>query len=407
MSSWQKEKKNDLTAKVLLFFLFPVLSFLYSFRRANTKSSYLVFFLMSMLFGMAFTVESGKENGGFDGQHYRQLFESYSYTTYLEFNDHFLRYLTFESNEKDFFFDALYFYLSRITDNYHIMFLITAMIFSYFCLRSFRFFSSVPYFNSSITTLILTYLFFYIQLFNINGARFWTAAWIAIYCIFQINVNNNKKYYLLALLLPFMHGSFVIVILVLLVAFLFKKFDKVWAVLLYISIAFSSLATTILVQLTNTFQSYLPVFIIKLTESYTSKESIEGSGFSWVSEAFGILNNIYLNILVLIIILCSKTVKANPKTKNLYLFLLVWTTVFNFLSSVPSMGRFIALSYPMIAYIWLYDLKNTRYQNILLLMPFVFAWNFYTNIKLYNAVLDPLFFFSNPFYIIYKYIIAY
>lgn len=406
MSIWLREKKQDVEIKIILFIISPFFSLLYSLKNINTKSSYIVFFLTAIFFGLAFSVPSGKDllQGGIDGQSYRADFEDYKYVNIIDFKEGFLGFLSFDEGKKDYYFDTVAFYLSRVTDNYHFMFMIFAIIFSYFSLKSFKFLTSEDKFDASIVSYILVYLFLYNQIFNINGVRFWTAAWIAVYCIFQIYRNGNKKYFLLALLTPFFHGSYWIFLGVLLVAQISKRFERFWVVLFFISFFVSAFA----VELIQSLESYLPTFLSKLAQSYTSEESLQQtwSGFGWLPIVFKNFILIYLTIMVLLFIRNSKEILLNEKTKNLYLFLLVWVSVFNFLMMVPSLGsRFLQLSYPILAYIWLVIFKGYRYKRVILILPFVFLWSIFKQFLLYSEVLDIYFYLSSPFYLIYKYII--
>lgn len=408
MSTWLKEKKIDITIKYILFLFSPFFSFLYSLRRINTKSSFLIFFITSIFFGMSFSVPSGRVEGtgGFDSQYYREKFEEYQYVSSFEFYDNLIGFLSFNEGKQDYYFDTVAFYISRITDNYHVMFMFFAIVFTYFSLKSLRFITQEEKFNTSITSYILVYLFLYNQIFNINGVRFWTAAWIAIYCIFQIYRNNNKKYYLLALLTPYFHGAFWVYLAILAIAQVFRRFEKTW-IILFISSIFIS---TISIEFIEYFQPYLPTFLSKMVNSYTSLEAIERrsniSGLGSIfANIFKYLILFYINIIIIIFIKNAKKINQNQKTKNLYLFLLVWMSIFNFLFFVPSLGnRFITLSYPIIAYIWLVTFENKKYNYIILILPFIFLWNIREQIIHYSMVLTLDFYISNPFYLIYKYI---
>lgn len=409
MGNWSKESKIGIASKVILFLISPILSFLYSLKKINTKSSYIVFFLTATLFGLSFTVISGKTESGFDGEHYRSIFEAYEYTNTLEFREKFIEYISFQSNFKDFYFDTLSFYISRFTNNYHIMFAIAAMVFSFFSLRSLRFLTREPEFTSTFSTYLLTYLFLYNSIFNINGLRFWTAAWLAVYCIFQIFRNGNSKYFFLALVTPFFHGSYFIFIFVLILGITTKKFEKAWIVLLVLSSLFSSFALEFLTSISNNFGSYLPSFINNLINSYTDEsyiQSLTGSGFIWIRKLFIWLSKTYIFLLVFIFIKNNKAVKNDYRTKDLYLFLIIWITCFNFLSVIPSLGgRFFSLSYPLISYIALLHVKNTRYKNVLLLLPVIYSYFIFEQVGLYLAVLELPFYYYNPFYLIFKYIL--
>lgn len=407
MDKWLIESKRDVKLKIILFIISPFFATIYSFRRANTKSSYLIFFLSSIFFGLSFTVDSGKDSiteVGLDGQSYREKFENSKYISNYDYMDGLLGFLAFDEGKKDYYFETVVFYLSRITDNYHIMFMIFAMVFSYFSLKSFKFFTSEQKFDFSFVTLILCYLFLYNQIFNINGVRFWTAAWIAVYCIFQIYRNNNKIYLLLALITPFFHGAFWIFVAIIFASLLLRKFEKFWIVLFPVSFFASAMA----VELIQSFSGFLPTFLSKLAEAYTSEERLSAtwSGFGWIPLLFKNLILIYLSIMVFLFIRNRKKLQSNTKVWNLYLFLLMWITIFNFLMFVPSLGnRFIVLSYPLIAYIWLVAFKDEKYQKFIIFLPMIFIWEIQMQILRYTQVLDLGYYVSSPLYMIYKYIL--
>lgn len=410
MNPWLKEKKDDIAIKAILFFISPIFAFIFSLRRLNTKSSYIIFFLTAVFFGLAFSVETERGDINLDSAHYRLVFESYVNTTNIEFQSKFKEYLTFDTNTKDFFADTLAFYISRFTDNYHLFFASAAVVFSYFSLKSLRFLTSEEKYDNSLYSLILVYLFLYNQIFNINGLRFWTAAWLAIYCIFQIYRNDNKRYFFLALLTPFIHGTYFLFIAILIIGFITRKYDRIWSILFFFSFLFSSFALEFIDYFAQQFSDLLPRFIASLIYSYTSEENLNQtwSGLGWIPLIFKYLVNLYLAYTILLFIRHSTEIKNNNKTRNLYQFLLIWVTIFNFLLVVPSLGnRFLILSYPLIAYIWLVIFKDRKYRAHLLLLPIVFFWDMLVQFLLYAKVVDILFIFSNPFLLIYKYIITY
>lgn len=410
MSVWLKEDNRDIADKIILFVISPFLAFLYSLQRIKTKSSYVVFFLFSVCFGLSFTIDSGKsESMQFDGASYREKFEQYGNTTNHEYYSGLKEFFSFDEGAKDYYFDTVAFYVSRFTDNYHVMFMLFAVVFAFFSLKSFKFLTSEDNFNTTLACFILAYLFMINQIFNINGVRFWTAAWVAVFVIFQIFRNGNKKYFLLALLTPFIHGSYWVFIGVLLLAYFFKRYEKLWAVLFIISFFVSNIS----VEMVRGIIDALPPFLGKMALSYTDQEYIElrnaaGTGFWWIRVLFKYLVMIYINIIIFLFINDRRQITSNPKTKNLFLFLLVWMTFTNFTMPIPALGsRFVQLSYPLIAYIWLVNFKGVKYQSVLYAMPFVFSWNiFWMFYREYPTVLQLDFYYSSPLYMIYKYLIV-
>lgn len=409
MATWQRENQTDKAIKVILFLISPFISFLYSLRRMNTRSSYVMFFLFAVFFGMAFTVDNYRAEGTFDGVSYRIHFEEYVFKSSWDYFDGLEGFLKFDEGKKDYYYDTVAYFVSRVTDNYHVMFMVFAMIFAYFMLKSLRFLTSEEKFNYSIAALILAYLFTTNQIFNINGVRMWTAAWVGVYALFQIFRNGNKRYFLLLLTTPFFHGSFWIFIAVTIMGYFLMRFDKVWVVLFFVSFFVGSIALEILQDASD----QLPTFMQRMISSYTDPDYVKlrsgpGTGFWWVGRLSATAVRLYMNIMVYLFIKNSQMIKANPKTRILFMFLLVYMTFVNFTMPVPSLGgRYMTLAYPMIAYIWLVNFKDVKYQKYLYAMPFVFMFSVYAMIGRYLTVLDISFFFSSPFVLIYKYLMTF
>ena len=129
--------------------------------------------------------------------------------------------------------------------------------------------------------------------------------------------------------------------------------------------------------------------------------------FFLISKIFSYLVIIYLNFLVWLFIKNSNLIINNKKTTRLYSFLLMWMIFVNFTMPVPSLGgRFILLSFPIISYIWLVNFYDIKYKIVLYLMPFIFLFSIYKQLILYTKVLEPVFYVSSPFYLIYKYLLS-
>jgi hypothetical protein len=406
---WLRENKVDIGLKIILFLISPFLSFFYSLKTLKARSSYVIFFLVALFFGMALTFPKGQLIGStFDGSYYRESFEQYKTESYYNYLDGLRKFFTFNKGKQDYYFETVAFFVSRITNNYHVMFLTFAFVFAFFSLKTFKFLTSENNFTSSLSCFILAYLFMTNQIFNINGVRFWTAAWIGVYCIFQIFRNGNIGYFLLAFCTPFVHGSFWVFIAVLLLAYFLRRFEKIWIVLFFISFLVSSIS----VEIITDASSYLPPFLQNLIHSYSSKEAIAkfnqpGEGFSWVAMVFNFLVRLYINLMVYLFIKNSDKIKANSKSKDMYTFLLVYITFVNFAMPIPSLGvRYMVLAYPIIAYIWLVNFKGRQYKQVLYVMPVVFWFAIYTQINHYLNVLQFDFYVSNPFFLFYKYLIS-
>mgnify|MGYP001028717452 FL=1 len=267
-----KENNLDKFIKIVFFIVSPIFGFLYSLKNIKTKSSYVIFFLTAICFGISFTVErqSGNEND-FDSFFYREEFESFQSVDYLEYIDGLKDFLSFDEGRKDYYYETIAFFVSRFTNNYHYLFAVFAIVFSFFALKTFRFLTEEENFKNNLSSYILNNIFLTNQIFNINGVRFWTAAWVAVFIVFQVFRNKKYQYLLLMALLPFMHGSYWIFIFVVFVYILLSRFYRIFIALFFFSFIFSSIS----LQLAKDSTSFLPVFLAKLIDSYTSAETIE------------------------------------------------------------------------------------------------------------------------------------
>lgn len=400
---WLPERKNDLIIKYVLFFFSPFLAAVYSIRRLNTKSSFLVLFLFGALFGIALTVQSDVVQD--DSGWYREVFEYYQFVSEVEYLNGLERFLA--GDIKDYFFETIAFYISRFTENYHFLFLAIAVIFSYFSLKSLRFIVREKEFNFSIASTILLYMFLKISILEINGVRYWTAYWVATYCIFQIFVNKNRVYYLLILTTPFFHGTYWVLIGVLALIEITKRFEKPWILLFFVSFFISSFASEILQGL----QQYLPAGLSRSVDSYVSEELIlqreDWSGYGWIPIYFNILIKVYLSLIIVLFIKNIDLIKDDIRTRDLFSVLLIWATVFNIFSVIPSLGiRNFQFVYPMISYIWLINYQKMKYRKIIYIAPFIFSWDILVNTPIrFLKYTDFSFFYTSPLLTVYKYLV--
>lgn len=404
---WLPESRNDVLAKFVLFIFSPFLSFCYSLLRIKTKSSFIVFFLASIFYGMS-TVYDSNAPFYIDGMSHMEDFLSYKYVTYSEFIDRIKLYFSFDNEYiKDLYDHTVKFIVSRFTNNYHVFFMVIAVVFSFFSLKTFKMFVKEKEFDNSYYCYILAYIFMSAQIFHINGVRFYTAYWIALFALFKIFKEKKNVYILLALVTPLVHSAYIVYCLLLLIILLFRRFDKFWAIAFVVSIFVSEVS----LKLFRDNISYMPLFVQNWGDSYLRQEAVDkmnqaGTGFWMVGEIFGFIRRMYINILVFIFVLnYNGSIKYNARVRVLYQILLVFAAFSNFTMSIPSLGqRYTLFVYPLIAYMWMILFKGKKYRNILAVMPIIYLMSFYGQARLYSYVLEPTFFYSSPFYLIYKYI---
>lgn len=403
-----QENRQNIIIKFLLFLLSPLFGFIYSLKRINTKSSFVIFFLFSLCFGVCFTPDKNPSNY-IDGQSYKEHFlldTKISSTTYKE---NWKQYISFETSDKDFYFNTISFLVSRLTDNYHVFFFCIAFVFSFFSLKTFKYLTNEKEFDNSYMTILFCYLFMYIGIFNINGLRFWTGYWVAMYALFKIFRDCNYKYILLIFLAAFCHGTLWLIFPIVLVAMISKRVQYIWIIMYFLSFIVGELSFVLI----DNVSGYLPQFLQSLIDSYTSEEYIaernaEGTGYWIVGEIFKYVVRVFLFITMCIIISNKKIINADNRTNKLFTLLLVLATFSNLMINVPSLGaRFSIFTYPLIAYICiLHILKNPNYNLFFSLIPLYFFMVIYQQLNQYLSVLNIDFFISSPVYLVVKYLLV-
>ncbi len=402
MAKWLKENNEDLGIKIILFFISPFFSLLYSLKRVNTKSSYLFFFLFAILFGLNFTTSNGRDeyNTG-DAAVYRQSFELYKYSNIDDLKNYYKETMSMENERRrDVYVISMIYIASLFSLDYHIFFMLLAIVFSYFMLRSMKFLTEEDSFNyTSMYVLILCIFVFNNGIFNINGCRFWTASWIAIYSIFQIFRNNNVRYLLLIALTPLIHQAYWFLVVILLIVLLTRFFNNIWKILFFASFFVSSFA----IEFVTDISEYLPTSLQFLIERYTTEEAISSlyrsNYYQVIRRIFKLIFNIYISYIILLFIRDEKNLLSNSKTKNIYRFLLIYMTIINFFAMIPSLGtRFQIIALPFIAYLWLVNFESRRkHRVVILIFPLISMFFFYERIMAYLFHSVPIsFYFISP-----------
>lgn len=406
--SWQTEYSKDWMSKFFLFLISPFLGFLYSLKRINTKSSFLVFFLFSVFFGLNFTTSDGKDefHSG-DAAAYRMKFNQAKTLTQGELFDYYHEVLLMENEkQRDIYVPLMSYITTFISDSYHVFFAFLAIVFSFFMLSSFKFFSDDLTLRKTFPIWILLWMFVMTNsIFNINGCRFWTAAWIAVFCMFQIYRNGNKRYYLLACITPLVHQSYFFFLVILLLITLLGNRTSFWKVIFYLSFVVSSLSMQLMVD----FSDYLPSALQFLVARYTEGDIVLKTNLYQVIHRFFDLGwTILLVVMMYRLMKHEQEISNNPKIAGLYKLLLVWMSICNFVMPIPSLGaRYITLGLPILAYVWYHAFTTRgRYNGVLKFYPIVGIMGGYDLLYCYVSQSVPMsFYYTSPIYQFYKYII--
>jgi len=383
---YQGKRKTDLPIKLGLFLISPILSLLFSIRTIKTKSSQIVFLLFAAVYGFTLYVPAvkGLENLSVDSTYHRQFFEKVSISeNFAEWKERLVRYITFDVDYergeiiKDYYLETIAYVSSIFSHNHHLLFLIAAVVFVYFYIKSLKFFVNDEKYSYSFYCFCLLLLFSYNQIINIHWLRFPTAAWVAVYSLFQIFIKNDKRFWLLLPCTILIHGSYFAFVLIIAICFLTRKYDRLWVVFFFLSFFISSMPQDILSSISNILPDRISMYFNYSTiESIEERASlIEGRRTSSFITLFGTFQNIYMNILMLLIIRNYQP-SQDKKISKLFPIVLSLFTIVNFFSFVKEFSdRYRLITYPLVAYLWLQLFyNNSKMRKYIYFAPLILLY---------------------------------
>lgn len=398
-----KEKDRSQVVKILLAIIYPFGAFLYSWKDLKARSTYWAFFIFFIVYGLSFspTFEAA------DSSRYAVDLSFFSSNPEIQYSLVLNEYFSKNSEIKDIFVYTLYYLVSVFAGgNVHVFFALVAIVFSYFFLRSFTFITDDDDFRNTPFFLILALIFFLSNpIFNINGVRFWTAAWIAVYAVFQIMLKQNRLCLLLLIILPLIHGSYYIFWVFFLIAYFVRHFHKILPYLFFISFFFTDIA----LQIIPDFSDYLPPFLQIMVFNYTeSNEALTRmSGKEIVQEALyaRILMRLpsYFYIVMIYLLVRSKNYFKDDVSKDLLGFTLGYGSLVNVSRMIPSMGRYWYPIIPLLVYLWVHNSHiMIRYKKFILCYLVITLYPTFRLVRMMFWTSDPMLYISNTFHLVFK-----
>lgn len=367
---------NHRASKAILFILNPFISAIFSLKDIRDGVSHRFLYLWFLIFGIGFCAISEVA----DSFRYVEKFmieHNYTWSQYMmEINEYF----TFESNIKDIYTLTVNFFVGRFTNNYHWTYFIYAAVFGFFYIKSLKIFLRHNNVSNNIVFYALLFMFCYSNpIYNINGVRFWTAAWIGVYVALSVFVEKDYKKLPLLILLPLVHGSSVIWVVIMAIALLLSRFQNI-TIGLFIASSFVSAVSYL--NIMNDYSYLLPQFLQNQIWSYTESEMAlkRLSGVSQYGKAYAdfliALPGYFQILLSYLLILNRKEINRDKRAGYVLTIMLALAAITNFLSGIPSVGRFKALVIPMLVIVWAYNYRILKkYDKYFNVVPFIYAYS--------------------------------
>lgn len=337
-------KKNS----IILFLIWPFFALTYAISNYKAIWAKDIVWFFVIFYGFTFTIHNDiNSDVSADANRYRDKFVAMS-DHEVSFAEITAAFYDDEGKSLDVLETIIIFLLSRVTNNPKVLFAVFGLIFGYFYSRNIWYLidrvgrkivrENIP--------ILLTFAFI-VGFSSINGFRFWTATHMFLYGALPFLFEGKKKYLLVTVLSALMHFSFLLPLAILGIYFLAGNRTLVYFILFVITFFIKELDLTVVGDFLNT---NLPDIFLPKVKSYTNTEYAEGlanfsENLNWYIKLYSeALKWSVTTFLVVIFFSGKKFYSRHPNFDNLFNFTLLFYSVANILSLIPSGGRFLNLS---------------------------------------------------------------
>ena len=303
------------------------------------------------------------------------------YDAPLSWDSFIANFYTDEGSTVDIYQPLVTYFLSLFTKNPNILFAVFGITFGYFYSRNIWLLLDLnKEKRPDRTAWILLFAFAcVIGFWELNGVRMWTAAHMFFYGSFIFLVKGKKKGLLIAGLSVLVHYSFTLPVALLLAYSVVKLPWKILYIVFLASFFISELNVT---SIGNFLSSISPDFLVPRINIYTNDDYVEtvadAAAPNWYVIYYLKCIGWVISILISYIYFTGLTsIKSKKSFSNWFGFTLLFLTVGNLMSTIPSGGRYRTIA-------WLFALA-------LLFMFYTFFNN--RNYSRYLTLLSPLLMF--------------
>lgn len=338
---YSKRKSSAITKNnaglFLLFLIWPLVAFLVALSKYEKKDSKRVVYLFLVYYGFTFTAANlAMDSRGFA--------ETLLFTAKLPFNQfwNIVAGIYAVETSVDIIQPFIIFVVSRLTEDSRFLFAAFSAFFGYFYLKSieplFLQYKTRPNPNALIHLVFFVLL---VPIFEINGFRFWTAAWVFFYGAYHMVLTGNKKYLIFSFIAAFIHFSFLSVNAILLIYVFLGNRNTIYLPLLALSFVIPELFST---QISE-FVLYLPGGLEAKYTAYSNQDYSEQireyeQSAKWFMKWPRLLVVYYFVVAMLTLKFRYKKWVSDSIMNNLFSFTILILSFSNFVKYIPSMGRF-------------------------------------------------------------------
>lgn len=341
---------------IALFLISPLLALIQSLKHYKQAWAKNGLWLFIVFYGFTMVKPEGMDSSRYILK-LKQL-----YNAPLNWDNFMLNLYSEDGSKVDIYQPLVTYFLSFFTENGNILFAIYGLVFGYFYSRnSWLLIERMKEhkMNGHLLLLLVSFVSI-IGFWELNGVRMWTAAHIFFYGAFLYLVKEHKKGLLIAMMSILVHFSFMLPVgLLLLVVFV----KLPWRFIYFFYIASFFIAELNIGAIQNVLLSYAPEFLIPKVDSYLGESYVETVRGTFITANWYIIYyqksmNWFIAITISAIYF-TKTTTISKDIKRLFGFSLLFLTVGNVVSQLPSGGRFLMVAQLFgVAFLFLYVLEN-------------------------------------------------
>jgi hypothetical protein len=275
----------------------------------------------------------------------------------------FTQYFADDSGMLDIIYPLITFFVAMFTDDYRFLFAILAFTLAYFITRSLWFlFQRITHKVGIFDGLILIAFALTVQIWYIGG-RWNLAAAIFFFGLLNYFYYKETRYLWLAGASVFVHWSFFIALPVFFIYKFFRNRTLIFFILFVTSFFFSFVEIEAIRDL---FENYTPTAVMESRGSYLKETTIDArqakaETVNWYVFGHIKLLNWFLLAAGTYLFLSQKNLlKGNKPLFNLFNFSLLFFGVFNAISYVPSVGRFLVVGQLMFLSVLFLFIQESR-----------------------------------------------
>lgn len=379
---------------IFLTLVFPFAGLIYTLSHWRERWAKNAFWLACIYLGsvLIYWPEGTVLGQGADGGRYAlQLMEMYGSSITLK--DILSQYQT-SYDTMDYYQRIITFFVSRFTDNGHVLFAVFAVVFGFFYSRNIWYIlEKLPNKKLGNLFILVTLYFLVCPITQINGVRMWTALHVFVYALMPYLLDRDKSKLWWVLLTPLIHFSFLYVSVFVLAYFLLpyrlKTHSWFFLILALVFFVASLFVNTLNLDAVNgILEEYSPESYEKQIDTYVNQDIADrraeaSEAFNWYVAVSGNVLFWCYNLLLIVMLPC---IKRNFKNEESLLHLFVFTLLLggfaNIMAMVPSGGRFQLLAQmfkvPLILLVAMNIPQSDAFRKIVnvimivLLLPLVF-----------------------------------